>query len=101
MVIQKLIVHIRQDAFDAPNINPPQLAKSLATFLPNVLFAKVNTLPTIRDVKFTKNFKNYAIPTQEATNQLQSTTNSIQKPQQKLIRRNPTPHLPTVEHMQM
>jgi len=47
MVIQKLIVHIRQDAFDVPNITPPQLAKSLATFLPNMFFAKVNTLPTV------------------------------------------------------
>lgn len=44
MVIQKLIVHIRQDAFDVLNITPPQRAKSLAIFPPNVVFAKANTL---------------------------------------------------------
>lgn len=63
-------MHIYQDAFDVLKITFPQLAKSLAIFLSNVLFAKANTLLITRDVKFTRNFKNFVIQTQETTYQL-------------------------------
>lgn len=47
----------------------------------NARYVRANTLQTIKDAKFTRSFKDVATQTQEPSNQLQSTTSPIQKPQ--------------------